>query len=153
VLRIAEGIPLLRAPTEGQDIAADYQSLGLTLGRHPLALLRTRLRRQGISTAIDLQEVRDEASVHTAGIVTTRQRPASAGGVTFVTLEDETGYVNLIVWRQLAERQRRVLLESRLLGVWGRIQRQGDVLHLVAMRLEDLSALLGRLPTRGRDFC
>jgi len=152
VLRIAEGIPLLRAPTEGQDIAADYQSLGLTLGRHPLALLRTRLRRQGISTAIELQEARDEARVHTAGIVTTRQRPASAGGVTFVTLEDETGYVNLIVWQQLAELQRRVLLESRLLGVWGRVQRQGDVLHLVAMRLQDLSALLGQLPTRGRDF-
>jgi error-prone DNA polymerase len=152
VLRIAEGLPLLRAPTEGQDIAADYQSLGLTLGRHPLALLRARLRRQGISTAMELQEVCDEARVHTAGIVTTRQRPASAGGVTFVTLEDETGYVNLIVWRQLADRQRRVLLESRLLGVWGQVQRQGDVLHLVAKRLEDLSALLGQLPAPSRDF-
>ncbi len=143
VLRIAEGLPLLRAPTEGQDIAADYQSLGLTLGRHPLALLRTRLRRQGIRTAIDLQELRDKARVRTAGIVTTRQRPGSAGGVTFVTLEDETGYVNLIVWQRLAERQRQVLLESRLLGVWGQVQRQGDVLHVVAIRLEDYSELLG----------
>jgi error-prone DNA polymerase len=151
-LQIAEGVPLLRVPTEGQDIAADYQSLGLTLGRHPLALLRARLRRQGISTAIELKEARDEARVHAAGIVTTRQRPASAGGVTFVTLEDETGYINLIVWRQLAERQRRVLLESRLLGVWGQVQRQGDVLHVVAMRLEDHTALLGQLPSRSRDF-
>ncbi len=152
VLKIAEGLPLLRAPTEGQDIAADYQSLGLTLGRHPLALLRARLRRRGISTAMELQEVRDRARVHAAGIVTTRQRPGSAGGVTFVTLEDETGYVNLIVWRQLAERQRQVLLESSLLGVWGQVQRQGDVLHVVAMRLEDHSALLGQLPSRSRDF-
>jgi error-prone DNA polymerase len=99
VLRIAEGLPLLRAPTEGQDIAADYQSLGLTLGRHPLALLRTRLRRQGVRTAIELQELRDKARVRTAGIVTTRQRPGSAGGVTFVTLEDETGYVNHSPWQ------------------------------------------------------
>jgi error-prone DNA polymerase len=153
VLHIAEGIPLLRAPTEGQDIAADYQSLGLTLGRHPLALLRTRLRRRGIRTAIELQELRDKARVRTAGIVTTRQRPGSAAGVTFVTLEDETGYVNLIVWRRLAERQRQVLLGSRLLGVWGQVQRQGDVLHVVAIGLEDFSALLGQLPMPSRDFC
>ena len=150
--RIAEGIPLLRSPTEGQDIAADYQSLGLTLGRHPLALLRTRLGRRGVSTASDLQELPDSSRVHAAGIVTTRQRPGSAAGVTFVTLEDETGYINLIVWRQLAERQRRVLLEARLLGVWGQVQRQGDVLHVVAARLEDYSDLLGELPTRSRDF-
>jgi error-prone DNA polymerase len=153
VVRIAEGIPLLRAPTEGQDIAADYQSLGLTLGRHPLALLRARFRRQGVSTALDLQEMRHASRVRTVGIVTTRQRPASAGGVTFVTLEDETGYINLIVWRQLGERQRRVLLESRLMGVWGEVQRQGDVLHVVALRLEDRSALLGELPASSRDFC
>jgi len=152
VLRIAEGLPLLRAPTEGQDIAADYQSLGLTLGRHPLALLRTRLRRQGIRMAIELQELRDKARVRTAGIVTTRQRPGSARGVTFVTLEDETGYVNLIVWQHLAERQRQVLLGSRLLGVWGQVQRQGDVLHVVAIRLEDYSALLGQLSMPSRDF-
>jgi len=151
-LEIAEGVPLLRTPTEGQGIAADYRSLGLTLGRHPLALLRARLRARGISTASELQEARDEARVHAAGIVTARQRPPSAGGVTFVTLEDETGYINLIVWRQLAERQRRVLLESRLLGVWGEVQRQGGVLHVVAARLEDCSSLLGQLPSRSRDF-
>jgi error-prone DNA polymerase len=151
-LHIAEGIPLLRAPTEAQDIAADYHSLGLTLGRHPMALLRTRLDRRGIRTAIEVQELHDKAQVRTAGIVTTRQRPGSAKGVTFVTLEDETGYVNLIVWRRLAERQRRVLLGSRLLGVWGQVQRQGDVLHVVAIGLEDYSMLLGQLPTASRDF-
>ena len=69
-----------------------------------------------------------------------------------MTLEDETGYINLIVWRQLAERQRRVLLESRLMGVWGQVQRQGDVLHVVATCLEDHTALLGQLPSRSRDF-
>ena len=149
---IAEGIPLLRAPSEGQDIVADYRSLGLTLGRHPLALLRPSLQRRHVQTAMELAEMRNESRVHVAGIVTTRQRPGSARGVTFVTLEDETGYINLIVWRGLAERQRRILLESRLLGVHGTVQREGDVLHVVARRLEDYSALLGRLPAPSRDF-
>ncbi|MCE7902799.1 MAG: error-prone DNA polymerase [Gammaproteobacteria bacterium PRO9] len=157
-----EGTPLLRAPTEGQEIGADYQSTGLTLGRHPLALLRQELRRRGIRTANELQAMADATQVRVAGIVTARQRPGSAKGVTFVTLEDESGYVNLIVWPGLAERQRRVLLESRLLGVWGRVQRQrphqqqgtgaGSVLHVVAGRLEDHSRLLGTLLTRSRDF-
>jgi error-prone DNA polymerase len=152
VLAFAEGIPLLRSPTEGQGIVADYQSLGLTLGRHPLALLRGRLQRLGISTASEFQDLEDRSRVHAAGIVTARQRPGSAAGVTFVTLEDETGYVNLIVWRRLAERQRRVLLGARLLGVWGELQRQGDVLHVIATHLEDHTALLGSLPSRSRDF-
>lgn len=152
VLRIAEGVPLLKAPGEAQDIIADYQSMNLTLGRHPLELLRRRLHRHGIRTAMELQDLRDRERVRVAGLVTDRQRPGSARGVTFVTLEDETGYVNLIVWRQLAERQRRVLLESRLLGVWGQVQRQGDVLHVVAMGLEDYSGLLGSLAVPSRDF-
>ncbi|MEZ5564452.1 MAG: error-prone DNA polymerase [Gammaproteobacteria bacterium] len=151
-LRFQEGIPLLRTPGEGENIGADYQSMGLTLGRHPLALLRRRLRCQGIRTASELRAMANAMPVRTAGIVTARQRPGSAKGVTFVTLEDETGYVNLVVWPQLAERQRRVLLESRLLGVWGRLQRQGEVLHVVARRLEDHSQLLGTLLTSSRDF-
>ena len=152
VLHVAEGLPLLRAPTEAQDIAGDYQSLGLTLGRHPLALLRAELGELGCLPAEALQELADHAQVQAAGIVTTRQRPGSAAGVTFVTLEDETGYVNVIVWPRLAERQRRVLLEARLLGVRGELQRQGDVLHLVAAGLTDHTALLGGLLTRSRDF-
>jgi error-prone DNA polymerase len=152
-VRFAEGLPLLHAPTEGQDIAGDYNSLGLTLGRHPLNLLRARLTRLGIRTAAGLHEAADEDELWVAGIVTTRQRPGSAGGVTFVTLEDETGYVNLIVWKQLAEKQRRPLLEARLLAARGRVQRQGDVLHLIAGELRDHTALLGRLLTRSRDFC
>lgn len=92
------------------------------------------------------------AAVRVAGIVINRQRPGTAKGVTFMTLEDETGQVNLVVWRKVAERQRKIFLGARLLGVTGVLQRQGDVLHLVAGRLEDHSALLGRLPTRSRDF-
>ena len=82
----------------------------------------------------------------------TRQRPGSAGGVTFVTLEDETGYVNLIVWKRVAEAQRAPLLESRLLEVRGKVQREGDVLHVVTLRLTNLSMLLGDLAVVSRNF-
>jgi error-prone DNA polymerase len=85
-------------------------------------------------------------------LVITRQRPGSAGGVTFVTLEDETGYVNLIVWTSVAAEQREALLESRLLEVHGRLQREGDVQHVIARRLTDLSALLGELTVVSRNF-
>ncbi len=148
----AEGRPLLAAPTEGEDIVADYRALGLTLGRHPLALLRERLAAEHISSAADLATVAAGRRVKTAGIVIMRQRPGSAGGVTFVTLEDETGIVNLIVWKQVAEEQRRTLLESRLLEVEGMLQREGLVTHVIARRLTDRSPLLGQLLTRSRDF-
>jgi error-prone DNA polymerase len=147
-----EGIPLLRAPREGQEIVADYASIGLTLRRHPLALLRERLARRRVIAAQALWEQPDGAPVITAGLVITRQRPASAGGVTFVTLEDETGYANLIVWERVATAQRAALLESRLLAVRGKLQREGDVLHVVALRLTDLSAWLGELTVPARNF-
>ena len=152
VPRFIEGEPLLRAPTEGEEIVGDYARLGLTLGRHPLALLRSRLAAMNCITAAELWQVKDGAPVRVAGIVINRQRPGTAKGVTFMTLEDETGQVNLVVWRKVAERQRKVFLGARLLGVTGVLQRQGDVLHLVAGRLEDHSTLLGRLQTRSRDF-
>jgi error-prone DNA polymerase len=147
-----EGIPLLRAPREGQDIIADYAATGLTLRRHPLALLRERLAMRGIRMLQDLWELPDEHMVDVAGLVITRQRPGSAGGVTFVTLEDETGYANLIVWQRIAETYRAALLESRLLWVSGKVQRQGDVQHVVAQRLRDLSGLLGELVVAARNF-
>ena len=149
---VAEGIPLLRPPTEAEDISGDYASMGLSLGRNPLALLRSELQRQGFVTAEDLRDMAEHDPVRIAGLVITRQRPGSAGGVIFVTLEDETGYVNLIVWPQVAERQRRALLGSRLLAVRGRIQRQGDVLHVIVSRAEDRSAALGTLTVHSRDF-
>ena len=116
---VDEGIPLLRAPREGQDIVADYGSLGLTLRRHPLALLRDKLQRRGVVPTQELWERPNGKMGSPAGLVITRQRPGSAGGVTFVTMEDETGYVNLIVWNRVADEQREALLESRLLEVHG----------------------------------
>jgi error-prone DNA polymerase len=149
---VDEGIPLLRAPREGQDIVADYGSLGLTLRRHPLALLRGKLQRRGVVPTQELWERPNGKMVVTAGLVITRQRPGSAGGVTFVTMEDETGYVNLIVWNRVAIEQREALLESRLLEVQGKLQREGDVQHVIAQRLTDLSSLLGDLVAASRNF-
>ncbi len=148
----SETPPSLPAPSEGQDIIADYASLGLTLGRHPLALLRNRLRRLRLVDSQGIQALPHGASARTAGLVTCRQRPDTASGVIFVTLEDEHGNVNVVVWSSLVERQRRELLGARLLGVHGTIERDGEVVHLVAQRLVDYSELLGPLETESRDF-
>jgi error-prone DNA polymerase len=147
-----EAAPELTTPTEGQDLVADYRRLGLTLGRHPLALLRTELTRRRLITAATVAAAPHGRLVRAAGIVIGRQRPDTASGVVFVTLEDETGTVNVIVWRDLSDRQRRELLGSRLLAVYGKVEREGAVVHLVAGHLVDLSPLLGSLPTRSRDF-
>jgi error-prone DNA polymerase len=149
---VAEGRPLLSAPTEGQAIVADYASLGLTLGRHPLALLRKRLSAAALSCAAELIAAGNGARVRTAGIVIMRQRPSTASGVTFITLEDESGQVNVIVWESVGREQRRAMIESRLLEVHGELQHQEGVTHLIAHRLIDRSRLLGELTTRSRDF-
>ena len=151
-ISITEPAPQLPAPTEGETLVADYASLGFSLGRHPLALLRGRLARLRLRTAVDLHTLAHGQRVRTAGLVTCRQRPDSASGVIFVTLEDETGFINVVVWRDLADRQRRELLGARLLGVEGVLEREGEVVHLMARRLTDHSALLGRLSTASRDF-
>ena len=152
VSRAPEGTPLLAPPTEGQNIAADYRSHGLTLGRHPLALLREELAADRIVTAAGLRELPHGRGVRVAGIVTARQRPQSAGGVMFVTLEDETGHVNLIVWERVWSRARPVANNARLLEVQGQLQKEGGVTHVVASRLVDRSHLLGNVVTRSRDF-
>ena len=144
--------PLLAAPTEGENIVGDYASLGLTLGRHPLALLRDTLQRKGVRVAQEISTLGHGRAVRTAGIVLMRQRPAAAGGVTFVTLEDETGQVNVIVWERIAEAHREALVSARLLEVHGRLQREEGVTHLIARGLIDRTALLGALLTRSRDF-
>lgn len=149
---LEEGRPLLEAPTEGQRIVADYSSVGLTLGRHPMALLRSRLASNRLLTAVDLSCVAHGRKVKTAGIVLMRQRPQSAKGVTFLTLEDETGQVNVIVWERVGNEQRPAMIEARLLEVQGELQRQEGVMHVVAQRLVDRSSLLGELLTRSRDF-
>jgi error-prone DNA polymerase len=146
----------LEPPAEGESIVADYASLGLTLGRHPLALLRRELAEQRFLSAEELRQLPHGRGARAAGLVTCRQRPDTASGVLFLTLEDETGSTNVVVWRDVAERQRRELLGARLLGVQGVIERDGEVVHLVARRLSDQSSLLeGNLAPfapRSRDF-
>jgi error-prone DNA polymerase len=147
-----EHAPQLVAPTEGQDIVADYRRLGFSLRRHPVALLRKQLTTQRLATAADVRSTPHGRLVRTAGIVIGRQRPDTASGVVFVTLEDETGALNVIVWRDLGDRQRRELLGSRLMAVYGKVEREGEVVHVVAGRLVDLTPMLGALETKSRDF-
>ncbi|WP_201777862.1 error-prone DNA polymerase [Pseudomonas sp. ES3-33] len=142
----------LPKPTVGEDLLADYTSVGTTLGPHPLALLRGELKARRCRSSRELLEVEHGRPVSVAGLVTGRQRPGTASGVTFVTLEDEFGNVNVIVWRDLAERQRKVLVGSQLLKVDGRWERQGEVRHLIAGRMSDLSELLDGISIRSRDF-
>jgi error-prone DNA polymerase len=149
---INESKLVLTPPSEGQDIVADYNSLGFTLGRHPLALLRGRLQRMRLSTAEQVKTARRGQFLRTIGIVTSRQHPGTAKGTNFVTLEDETGYVNVIVWPDLAARQRSELVTSHLMGVEGVVEREGEVVHLIAGKLKDHTALLGTLVTKSRDF-
>jgi error-prone DNA polymerase len=148
-----EEAPLLQAPSEGDEIVGDYRAQGLTLGRHPLALLRPQLLEKRFMPASTLADYQNGQLARACGIVTVRQRPGTAKGVLFMTLEDETGNVNVIVWPSLVEQQRREVLGAPLLGVYGIWQREGEVRHLVAKRLVDMSALLGRLNTHSRDFC
>jgi error-prone DNA polymerase len=147
-----EAAPLLRRPGVGEQVVADYKSTGLSLRSHPLALLRPQLSERRFLTAAEVMAAPNDSVIYTAGMVITRQRPASAAGVVFVTLEDETGYLNLVVWEQVMARQRRVLLEARLLGVRGQVQRKDAVLHIIARRLEDHSDLLGQLQIATRNF-
>jgi error-prone DNA polymerase len=142
----------LRAPREGEDIAYDYAALGLTLGRHPVALLRPRLAQEQILRAADLEDIPTGRQVRVGGVVMFRQRPATASGVVFVSLEDETGIVNLIVWPGVVDEQRAALLGSRLMVVSGELQKEGGVIHVIAQRIEDRSAWLGRIETDSRDF-
>ncbi|MBH3447459.1 error-prone DNA polymerase [Pseudomonas putida] len=142
----------LPVPTVGEDLMADYQALGTTLGPHPLALLRSRLRALGCRSSSELQGVEHGDNIAVAGLVVGRQRPQTASGVTFVTLEDEHGMVNVVVWRDIAERQRRALVGAQLLKVSGRLEQENGVRHLIARRLEDVTPLLQGLDVRSRDF-
>lgn len=147
-----EPVVMLPAPSVAQDLHADYVTLGTTLGPHPLTLLRSRLRALGCRSSGELAGVEDGDNIAVAGLVVGRQRPQTASGVTFVTLEDEHGMVNVVVWRDLAERQRRALVGARLLKVSGRLEQESGVRHLIARRLEDISPLLQGLEVHSRDF-
>jgi error-prone DNA polymerase len=147
-----EATPMLRKPTEGQNIVADFKSLGLSLERHPVALLRRRLNRHRYIPAAQLAAMPTGRQVRVAGLVITKQRPGTASGVTFITLEDETGHVNLIVWRKIAEEQRDALLAARLMGIEGELQIEGKVIHVIVRRMIDHSGLLGELMVPSREF-
>ncbi|MFN2359918.1 MAG: error-prone DNA polymerase [Marinobacter sp.] len=142
----------LPEPTEGQNVLADYASQGLTLQRHPLALLREQGHLKFCLSAEQLKTTKAGIPVQVAGLVTGRQRPGSASGVTFVTLEDETGNVNVVVWLETARRQRKPLITARLLHVKGVLEREGEIVHVMAGRLSDLSHLIEALPVSSRDF-
>ncbi len=153
---VAEEVLLLPAASESEEVLFDYAALGLTLRSHPLALLRPRLAKPKFLTASQLNGLSDGRRVAACGLVVMRQQPQTAKGVTFVTLEDETGSVNVIVWQALKEKQRSELLRSRLLAVYGVWQRDvesgGAVCHLIARRLQDLTPMLGGLSTQSREF-
>ncbi len=147
----------LAAPGEGESTLADYRSLGLTLKRHPLALLRTQLAAEfKVETAARLRTFPNGRLARASGLVTHRQRPETAKGTVFVTLEDETGAINVIVWPRVAEQQRKPLLGATLLTVYGQWQRQGEgdtaVMHLLAAKMIDHSSLLNGLVSRSRNF-
>ena len=147
---------VLAPPTEGEEIVADYASVGIPMGRHPLALLRPMLGRFRVQPAAVLREYPHGRPARASGLVTHRQRPETAKGTLFVTLEDETGTVNVIVWPDFFERYRKEVLAARLMTVYGVWQRDeetgGEVMHLLARRVVDHTALLGRLTLRSRDF-
>jgi len=143
---VEPAVPLLPM-SEGRNVVEDYASVGLTLHAHPVAFLRADLPR-GTMPCRDLAAVRDGQRVTVAGLVLVRQRPGTATGVIFITIEDETGIANLVVWSSLFEQQRRIVLSAGMLACHGRVQREGEVVHVVAERLEDLSGLLRTVGNR-----
>jgi error-prone DNA polymerase len=165
---IEEDLLELPAASEGEEVVFDYAATGLTLRRHPLEILRPQLSQIKLSgkkllSSAQLHPLPSGRKVATCGIVTMRQQPQTAKGVVFVTLEDEAGNINVIVWKALREKQRTELLRSRLMAVYGDWQRddgsgakeqqgQGEVRHLIARHLQDLTPLLGSLGTASRDF-
>ena len=131
----------LRPMTDGKEVVEDYRSIQLSLRAHPLAFLRPELERRGIVRCSDLGRIRDGRKVEVAGIILVRQRPGSTN-VTFVTIEDESGIANAIIWQQKFEAQRRIVLSSAMIGVKGTLQREGEVIHIITDRLEDLTPML-----------
>ncbi len=147
-----EAAVMLPEPTQGQDLQADYASGGTTLGPHPLSLLREQLTARRCRSSRELPLIESGRAVSVAGLVTGRQKPGTASGVIFVTLEDEYGMVNVVVWHELGERQRRELLGSQMMQVDGYIESEKGVIHLIARRLHNLNPLLAGLDVRSRDF-
>ncbi len=136
----------------GREVVEDYRSTGLTLRRHPVGFLRRDLERQRVVRAADLSHLRDGQRVSVAGIVLVRQKPGSAKGIMFITVEDETGHANLVIWPTVFAAQRRLILSAGMIACHGRLQRAGSVIHVVAERLDDLSDMLRSVGARDEDF-
>ncbi|MBR9813440.1 error-prone DNA polymerase [bacterium] len=148
----SEALPLLKSPSEADDVAGDYAATGLTLRQHPLAFFRGHLSAQGAVTADTLKTMPTGQHVRVAGLVIGRQRPGSASGVMFITLEDETGPINLVVWPKLVITQRRALIGTRLIVVDGALQSENGVIHVVADTAHDCSHWIGQLNITSRNF-
>ncbi|TXI02858.1 MAG: DNA polymerase-like protein [Rhizobium sp.] len=142
----------LKPMTSGGEVVEDYSHVGLTLRAHPLTFLRDDLKRRRIVTCEDAMNARDGKWLEAAGLVLVRQRPGSAKGVIFITIEDETGHANLVVWVKTFEKYRRVVLSAGMIGVYGKIQRDGEVVHLIAHRLTDLTSELASVGSRDGAF-
>ncbi len=136
----------------GSEVVEDYRSVGLSLRRHPVAFLRPELASRGMVACADLAGVRSGRLVTVPGIVLVRQKPGSAKGVMFITIEDETGVANLIIWPSVFQMQRRVILSAGMIACRGRVQREGDVIHVVTEQLIDLTGLLRSVGQRGGTF-
>jgi error-prone DNA polymerase len=152
VPEIVEPATNLRAMTEGGEVVADYSHTGLSLRNHPVSFLRADLTRRRIVSCSEAMDARDKSWLEAAGIVLVRQRPGSAKGVMFITLEDESGIANLVVWPKIFEKHRRIILSADMIAVKGKVQREGEVVHLVAHSLTDLSAELGSVGDRNERF-
>ncbi|MCW8308883.1 error-prone DNA polymerase [Acidiphilium sp. PA] len=152
VSELQEPVVALKPLTGGGEVVEDYTHLGLSLRSHPVAYLRDELRCQKITPCDQLMSARDGKFLETAGIVLVRQRPGSAKGVMFITIEDETGIANLVIWPNLYEKQRRIILSSGMIAVYGQVQREGEVVHLIAHRLADMSAALASIGGRDAVF-
>ena len=152
VPEVEEPATALRAMPAGGEVVADYRHVGLSLRTHPVSFLREDLRRRRIVSCAEAMAARDGRSLEAAGIVLVRQRPGSARGVLFITLEDETGIANLVVWSKVFEQNRRAILSSSMMAVRGRIQREGEVVHLVVRQVANLSAELASIGGREASF-
>jgi error-prone DNA polymerase len=138
--------------TAGRSVVEDYRSFGLSLRAHPVSFLRGTLADRGMVACGDLAAMRDGRRATVPGLILVRQKPGSAKGIMFITLEDETGIANIVVWPSVFETHRALILSARMLAVRGRVQREGEVIHVIADRLEDLSPLLAGLGRMEEDF-
>jgi error-prone DNA polymerase len=149
---MTEPVVTLKPMTAGREVVEDYGTTGLSLRRHPVSFVRDDLKAKGIISCAEAERTRDGRWVTTAGIILVRQKPGSANGVLFITIEDETGIANLIVWPDMFEKQRRIVLSAGMLAVRGRVQREGEVIHVIAHELADLSGLLRSVGDRDEAF-